>query len=359
MKKICFVSGDIGHSGGTERVCILIANELARRGYDISILSFWHGDSPFFEVHPNVKVFYLINGRYEAWLKKTFIYAVLKLRKFIIDNSIDILIDVDTVLSRYSVYAVQNTSCQLISWEHFNYEHTISEKIRIKTLKKIKKNSGKVLLLTKADYIMHRDLANIDESRLYQIYNPTSFSINETVGERKKIFLAIGRLTYQKGFDTLLQIWNEVWRHLPEWKLQIVGSGEDEEFLRQYIYEHALKNIELIPNTTEIEKFYLDAAIYLMTSRFEGFPMVLLEAKAKGLPIISFDCKTGPNEIISDGESGFVVNMNDIPMFTNKMITLANNEELRLQFANKSLKEIKNFTVQSIVDEWEKMLSEV
>ena len=357
MKKICFVSGDIGHSGGTERVCILIANELARRGYDISILSFWHGDPPFFEVHPNVKVLYLINGRFEAWLKKTYIYAVLKLRKFIKENGVDVLVDVDTVLSRYSVYAVQNTGCRLISWEHFNYEHTLSEKIRIKTLKKARKYSDKILLLTKSDYVMHRELAHIDESKLYQIYNPTSFSISRTLGKRKKVFLSIGRLTYQKGFDILLQIWKEIWRELPDWKLQIVGSGEDRELLERYIKDNSIGNVELVPNTTEIEKYYLDAAVYVMTSRYEGFPMVLLEAKAKGLPIISFDCKTGPNEIVSEGKSGFIVEMNDISTFSKKMIMLANNEQLRLEFAEKSLEEIKSYTVKSIGDEWEKLLN--
>ncbi len=357
--KICFVSGDIGRSGGTERVCTIIANELSKRGYDVNILSFWKGNAPFFSTEKNINVYYLIDGKVEAWMKKTYIYAIQKLKYFIKKNQIDILIDVDTVLSRYSAYAIQGTSCRLISWEHFNYLHTIEDKQRYRALKLANKYATKILVLTKEDQKMHIELGNIIEDKVAQIYNPTPFNIHSTYESSTNTFLAVGRLTYQKGFERLLQAWKLVSSEVLDWNLQIVGSGEDREALIQLSKDLNLKRIEIIPTTNEIEYFYSKASIFVMSSRFEGFPMVLLEAKSTGLPIISYDCKTGPNEIVKDSRSGFIVEEGNIDELANKMIILAKDSEMRKTFSNEAIKEISEYTVEVIVNKWEELLSDV
>ena len=138
MKKICFFSGLISRSGGTERVGIMIANELANKGYEVSILSLWNDCKPFFKVDKKIKIDYLLDYK-EGKLYRTYIYPILKLRKYIKEKEIDVLIDIDTLLSLYSGYAIKGTKCKLISWEHFNYYYMLKDKKRIRA-KKIVKN---------------------------------------------------------------------------------------------------------------------------------------------------------------------------------------------------------------------------
>lgn len=357
--KICFVSGDIGRSGGTERVSILIANELSKREYDVNILSFWKGKPPFFHTEESVKIHYLIDGKIEAWLKKTYIYAVMKLRKFIKSNGIEILIDVDTILSRYSAYSIYGTECKLISWEHFNYLNTLKDKQRVRAISLARKYATKILVLTKEDKKLHAELGGVPSTKLEQIYNPTPFKIESTYEDRKKFFLAVGRLTEQKGFDRLLKAWKIVQSEVLDWELMIVGSGEDNEMLIQLADDLNLERLSIEPTTSTIEEYYSKASIYVMTSRYEGFPMVLLEAKAKGLPIISFNCKTGPCEIVSNGKSGFIIEDGNIQELAEKMIFLSKDSSLRKDFADKGLEEIESFTIEAIGNEWERLLNKV
>lgn len=358
-KKICFISADIGHSGGTERVCTLIANELASRGYNVTILSFWKGNPPFFDVDQRVKVDYLIHNRYEAWLKKTYIYAVIKLALYIRKYKLDVVIDVDTFLGKYSTAATYLTKFKLVSWEHFNYLNTLKDPKRAKVLEAVKKRSTKLLVLTKDDKRMHIDMAHFPEGMIEQIYNPTPFIIESTYESSERIFLAVGRLTYQKGFDRLLDIWKTVEEELPQWKLVIVGSGEEKKSLEEKINKLKLYNIEICPVTNSITTFYERASIYVMTSRYEGYPMVLLEAKSKGVPIISYDCKTGPSELVTDGVSGFLVDDGDCNTFAKRMIQLAKEKELRHSFSNRCLQEIQECTVKKIGDQWECLLENI
>lgn len=128
MVRICFLNGVIAHSGGTERVGTMIANALAADGYDITILSFWNHGAPYFRVDELVKVDYLLDPKTEGKIFRTFIYPVLKLRRYIIRHDIDVLIDIDSVLAYWTVPALFGLPCKHIVWDHFNYVHARTEK---------------------------------------------------------------------------------------------------------------------------------------------------------------------------------------------------------------------------------------
>src|SRR5690606_30927743 len=121
--------------------------------------------------------------------------------------------------------------------------------------------------------------------------------------KESKSIIAIGRYTFQKGFDKLIEIWNQFvkeYRIPSGWKLQIIGQGEDQELLERLIKKYELKNVELVGPTSNIGLYYSEASFLVMTSRFEGLPMTLIEAQSYGLPIISFDCLTGPSEVLNN-----------------------------------------------------------
>ena len=171
-----------------------------------------------------------------------------------------------------------------------------------------------------------------------------------------KIAVAIGRLTAQKGFDKLLDVWQKIEGKDSEWELYIIGSGEDKEKLLNQKESLNLKRVTFIENTKNIKEYYEKASIYLMTSRFEGLPMTLIEAQSFGLPIISYDIKTGPEDIVNDGEDGYLIENDNIEEFVNKFLELSNDKEKIQEFSQKAYKNAKRFKLDSIINEWKEVL---
>lgn len=358
MKKICFLSGVISRSGGTERVGTMIANALFLAGYEVTILSFWDRGTPFFKVESGIKVDYLLKPS-EGKLYRTFIYPVLKLHNYIIHNHIDVLIDIDTLLTRFSSRAISGTKCKLVDWEHFNYLHTMEDKRRRKCLKLSIKNASKIVVLTKEDYNFHVEKGNVPKEKITYIYNPTPFEGKSPSLCQGNNVIAVGRLTYQKGFDLLVKAWQLVEKNNNSLILNIIGSGEDVDKLKKLALSLNLQRCNFIPATSEIEEWYNMSCLYVMSSRFEGFPMVLLEAIAKGLPIVSFGCPTGPKEIVIDGKGGYLVPNFDVGILAQKIIEIAEDRRKLSNFSKFNVEFSKSFYMDKILPEWIKLIEEL
>lgn len=357
--RICFISGDISRSGGTERVGLLIANELCKRKYDVTILSFWNGGKPYFFCDNKIKLTYLLDRKKEGKLYRTYIYPILKLRRFIKKNKFDVIIDIDTALSFYSCYASKYLECKVVTWEHFNYIQTQKDKNRYRGFCAAKKYSARIVVLTKHDYDMYINLGHIETERMTQIYNPVSFQIEPTSVD-SKLAISVGRLSYQKGFDLLLNAWAIIEKHGTDWRLAIIGSGEDERALKKLSKNLNLKNVDFIANTPDIKKWYRSASLYILSSRYEGFPMVLLEAMSKGVPIVSFDCVTGPSEMIKNNVNGFLVEDGNVEALATQVYALISTDREQLaELSYNSIKLAKDFSVENIVNNWESILQEL
>src|SRR5690606_32254519 len=205
--------------------------------------------------------------------------------------------------------------------------------------------------------IWREKLKNIN-AQIISIANPCPFPIqNYTKEKNTKTVLAVGRLTHVKGFDVLLEVWIQVNKAMPEWKLKIVGEGEDREKLSNFILNNNLtSSVELVGNTNNIKDYYEQAEILCLSSHFEGFPMVLLEAQAFGLPIVAFDCETGPAEILADTDS-ILVPQNNINLFASSLIDLMKNEEKRKLINFKSKEKAKLYQPRSVIQQWIKLLA--
>ena len=282
VKRICFISGVISNSGGTERVGSIIANTLCEAGYKVFVLSFWNHGDPFFELNKNIQVDYLLNPKTEGKLFRTIVYPILKLRRYIEKNEIDIVIDIDTVLSYYTTRAIQNLECKLISWEHFNYwvMEMLKDKKRFKAKMLIKKYASKLVVLTEEDRRKHIDEYGLEEDFVITMPNPCISNIEYKYEFESKIFLAVGRLADQKNFVDLIDAWKYVESEIKDWKLIIVGSGDLEKMLIDKINKLNLKNIVLAGHSTHVEKYYKKASCFVLSSKYEGFPMVILEAQS-------------------------------------------------------------------------------
>lgn len=359
MKNICFFIGDLNRSGGTERVASVIANELHKLGYRIHMLSLQCGDKPFFEVAGNIHVSQLFNSPGRGLLRLPL--AIVKLRRYIKQHQIEILIDVESMLTLYTLPAGVGLNLRHICWEHFNYKVDLGKSSRRLARKLAARFYDDVITLTERDKQLW--LANTTcNASIVAIPNPVTISSPKKIEHNKgNLFLAVGRLTYQKGFDLLLHAWAQVAPAHPDWQLRIVGDGEDKtmlEKLRQDLNIEA--STELVPKTNNISSHYQQAAFFVMSSRFEGLPLVLIEAQAYGVPIISFDCDTGPAEIIKQGETGWLCvpgNISSLSDSINFAVNFAESHKDLLELRLASIDNAERFSLSVITERWVNLLS--
>lgn len=177
--------------------------------------------------------------------------------------------------------------------------------------------------------------------------------------ERENLVIAAGRITPIKGFDRLIEIWGGLGEKKPDWKLEIYGDGELAylTFLQELISEKGLNDqIKITPAIVDIEKRMLTASIFAMTSRTECFPMVILEAMQLGVPIIAYDCPTGPRNILCDEHTGLLIADGDSHLYKEKLLSLINSPSLRDDLASNAKEAVKAYEVKNVMGQWERLL---
>lgn len=356
MKKVCFLIGNLNNSGGTERVTTLIANELSRKKSNVCILSLIEGEKPFFDLDANIDFYSLYKEKIS--FARNYMSVIWKIRNFIKDYKIDTLIVVDSISCIFTVPALFGLNVKHICWEHFNFNVNLDVKFRDIGRKWAARYCDYVVTLTKRDKeLWDQSIKNI-KAQIIPIANPSPFQLQENTPslDYKKI-LCVGRLTYQKGFDLLIVAWAKIAHQLPDWKIIIVGSGEDELMLKQIAKDLEVENsIIFAGQQKNMDSFYRRASFFCMSSRFEGLPMVLLEAQSYGLPIVAFDCDTGPSEIVNN-KTGILVPVEDVISLSKKIKDMATlKEKLYHEMSLSSFSSSKNFNINNIILKWESIL---
>jgi glycosyltransferase involved in cell wall biosynthesis len=163
----------------------------------------------------------------------------------------------------------------------------------------------------------------------------------------------VGRYVYQKGFDLLLQAWAKIEKNHSDWQMAIYGDGNREP------YEQQMKELgidsgrcHLNGPTADIQKEYVNSSVFVFSSRFEGFGMVLVEAMACGLPVVSFACPCGPKDIVKDGDDGLLVENGNLNALTDSLIRLMGDADLRRRMAANGIKNVQRFSMMHIAERW-------
>lgn len=172
--------------------------------------------------------------------------------------------------------------------------------------------------------------------------------------------IAVGRLDYQKGFDRLIQAWEYINKSglYSDWRLDIFGQGEWKEMLQEMVQAKNLSvSVHLNSPVKTIGEEYVNSSLLVMSSNYEGFPMVMIESMAIGLPVVAFDFKCGPRDIISDGENGLLVSNGDIPGLAGAMMKLMGDYELRRRMSVKARQVVDTYSEKAVMDKWVRLFT--
>ena len=348
--KVLILGGNFNNSGGTERVGSMLANGLSEAGYKIVLASISYGDKPFFPINNDIKTISLFNSPGRTLYHTP--NVIYKIRKLLKEENIDTLIVVETMSVLFTLPATLGLPVKHICWEHFNFNSDLGKKGRRVARQLAARYCDSVVTLTERDkgYWLK---GTQHKSQITAIANPCPFPVQEYIKEENtKIVLAVGRLTYQKGFDMLLDAWIQVNKSMPDWTLKIVGEGEDRAKLTNFIKKNKLTDsVELVGNTDDVGQYYKEAEIFCLSSRFEGFPMVLLETLAFGLPIVSFDCDTGPAEVLEDTGS-ILVPQSDTNKLALSLIDLMSDNQQRKKISIRSKEKAQIYQPENIINKW-------
>lgn len=345
---LLITANDITIGGGVERVVCNLANAFDALGFQVEILSFYHANENLpYPLNPNVKLTFFPNTldiHTKQPLKRLFNKTIYRL--FVAWKMKQMFKDKDIMIYNcyfFPYFKNKRTRCFKIKHLHFKNTYTVKDKFF----------DALILISSKEFALWKQKFENV-----HIIPNFIPFISNKNANLNSKIVLSVGRMAKddQKGFLRLIEIWQLVQQEerFKEWKLHIVGEGEFRQRLRELIHSKNLSDSIILKSfTKEIEKEYLNASVYAMTSKYEGFGMVLLEASSYGIPCIAFDIFTGPSDIIEDNQSGFLILDNHLQDYAKKLKLLMSDELLRFQMGRcaKQIAESK-FSKEKIMKQW-------
>ncbi len=377
MKKISILSLHLGY-GGIEKSVVNLANLLVK-DYEVEIISTYKLDhSPAFEIDPKVKVTYLIEKykpNREEWkrsLKKikpiTFIketykaLVVLFLRrskttKAIKNCNSDIIISTRDLFNKWlGEYGKKKT--YKIGWEH-NHHHQDVTYIN-KVVTSCKKLDALVLVSDSLRSFYKKEM----KKRNYKckcVYIPNMLDkIPEKLSSlTEKRIVSIGRLSREKGFTDLIEVFRLLHEKKPDWHLDIVGDGAERNKVVDMIYGYQLTNNVTVHgylNRKEIDKLLSESSLYVMTSYTESFGIVLIEAMSYGIPCLAYTSAEGANDLIVNDQNGYLIENRDPDLMVEKLVELIDDPKKRQYLGKNGRKTSLNYTPDRVKDSWHKLL---
>lgn len=374
--KLVYIFSSFAAKGGTERIFCDKMNWLAEvAGYEIVFVTYEQGNHPFAYPlsnkirHVDLNTRFFTTGTMPLLKRIRFKFTMPRLFKHRLRKLLDEILPDVVVSTTYALFLFReilsmpyrhvvesHVYYQLLLQNTFTHIAWLDRKITLHLLGMLKR-CEKVVVLTHKDAACWKGYDNIEV--IHNVLTNYPEKITD-VADRPKRIIAVGRLHAQKGFDLLIQSWQLIAARHPDWQLVVYGHGGDLQKLQQQLEKAGLTSSMTFAGTTDnIYKEYQDSAFYVMSSRYEGWGLVLVEAMSCGLPCVSFDCPYGPSDIIRDGEDGFLVENGNIQQLAEKMELLINNKELRERLGVRARLNAARFTSDNIMPQWTKLFETI
>lgn len=373
--KIIYLIAATHNSRGMERVLANKANYLVAHGYDVSIITTdQRGLKPFFSLDERIKC-YDLGVNYEENNGKSFLNKLLHypfkqwkhkvcLTKLLKELKADIVISMfcndASILPRINDGSKKILEVHFSRFKRLQYGRKglwrIADEWRSQNDEQVVARFDRFIVLTQEDRTYWGNISNIQV-----IPNARTYTFDQSATLYNKTVLAVGRYDYQKGFERLLEAWGKVCKKNDGWELQIIGDGELKQKMLQQIENLELDGKVVLKrlNGSEMQATYQDASIFALSSRYEGLPMVLLEAQAAGLPIVSFDCKCGPKDLIENGVNGFLVEEGNVDALADRLLILINDENLRREMGQAAYRNSALYAEEVIMKQWEDLFQQI
>ena len=341
-------------AGGCERAVSLIVNAWAERGWDVTLITLERADvPPYFAIAPSVKIVRLgippdqMGPFRAAWL---FANRVRLLRREFLRLSPDVVISFLTRMNIQSILASLGTDIPVVVSERNNAALQTTGPAWAWLRRHLYPRAAGLVTMTKG--AMSQFPPN-QRTRRWVIPNEASVPSGSSVRSGQKTLTAVGRLVPQKGFDLLLEAFAAISGAHPEWKLVIWGEGPERARLERRRDELGLAGSVRLPGVTERPGLWIETAgVFVLSSRYEGWGNVLSEAMAAGLPVVSFDCQFGPNEMITNEEDGLLVPNGDINALSVALSRLFKDEALRERLGEAAAISARRFTHEHVMTGW-------
>ena len=328
--KLFYLANTIYSPAGMERVLITKANLLATRyGYEVVIVTnHQRGRSAFFPVDPKVRLIDLDVNTHLAWNMPRYLR---RLEALVRDEKPDI---VDSLCVSELPYSIKG-------------QHR-----KLRTLEKTVGGLDCFVVLTREDQEAWSPYCG----KLEQIYNPADFIPGELAPLEAKRCISGGRFEKQKNYDDMVRVWKKVHARHPDWTLDLYGNGKKKARTEALIRREGLEGSILVhPATPRFKEEMMTSSMYLMTSLYEGFPLVLVETAAIGLPCVCMTCPCGPAEFVEDGVDGMLAAPGDLDGMADRICTLIEQPELRRSMGREIHRKAGDFTTERIMGQWDRL----
>lgn len=364
MKNLCFVCFNIEDMGGITRVMSNICREFEILGdYKLSIVSICDtGKESHYCFSEKIKIFRLNNNPNDR-IRNIIFKSFLPLGKIFKDNSFDIIFMEGHYIPPIVLPLKFFTKSKFVFCDHGSLENQLKDRKATFFRKLSSKICDKVVVLTNQTRESYKKVFGISDIRISAIPNfidEDIFKFKKEYNIESKLILSSGRLTKEKGFDMLIDVAPIVFKKHPDWQWHIYGDGPERDNIASLIKEKNLeKNVKLMGLADNMYSKYKDYGIFVLTSYREGFALVLLEAKAGGIPMVSFDCVSGPSEIISNEMDGYLISCYNVTMMSAKICALIENDDLRKSFSDHTKIGIEKFLKCEVMKKWNDLIKEL